>query len=154
MRNSERVLNSLAIHSRQPNYKFERLYRLLFNEQMYYAAYQRIYAKEGNMTKGADNATIDHMSISRIEKLIISLKDESYQPIPSRRVYIPKKNGKKRPLGISTFNDKLLQEVVRMIWKRYMKVALTTIPMVLDPSEVVIQPCNKFKSHSMGHVGS
>lgn len=105
---------SLAL-SRQPNYKFERLYRLLFNEQMYYAAYQRIYAKEGNMTKGADNATIDHMSISRIEKLIISLKDESYQPIPSRRVYIPKKNGKKRPLGIPTFNDKLLQEVVRMI---------------------------------------
>ena len=49
MRNSERVLNSLAIHSRQPNYKFERLYRLLFNEQMYYAAYQRIYAKEGNI---------------------------------------------------------------------------------------------------------
>ena len=67
------------------------------------------------MTKGADNATIDNMSISRIEKLIISLKDESYQPIPSRRVYIPKKNGKKRPLGIPTFNDKLLQEVVRMI---------------------------------------
>lgn len=55
------------------------------------------------------------MSISRIEKLINSLKDESYQPIPSRRVYIPKKNGKKRPLGIPTFNDKLLQEVVRMI---------------------------------------
>lgn len=115
MRNSERVLNSLAIHSRQPNYKFERLYRLLFNEQMYFVAYQHIYAKEGNMTKGADNQTIDHMSISRIEKLIHSLKDESYQPIPSRRVYIPKKNGKKRPLGIPAFNDKLLQEVVRMI---------------------------------------
>ena len=115
MRNSERVLNSLAKHSKQPDYKFERLYRLLFNEQMYYVAYQRIYAKEGNMTKGADNKTIDRMSISRIEKLISSLKDESYQPIPSRRVYIPKKNGKKRPLGIPTFNDKLLQEVVRMI---------------------------------------
>ena len=115
MRNSERVLNSLAKHSKQPDYKFERLYRLLFNEQMYYVAYQRIYAKEGNMTKGADNKTIDRMSISRIEKLISSLKDESYQPIPSRRVYIPKKNGKKRPLGIPAFNDKLLQEVVRMI---------------------------------------
>lgn len=47
MRNSERVLNSLAKHSKQPDYKFERLYRLLFNEQMYYVAYQRIYAKEG-----------------------------------------------------------------------------------------------------------
>ena len=82
---------------------------------MYYVAYQRIYAKEGNMTKGADNKTIDRMNISRIEKLIGLLKDESYQPVPSRRVYIPKKNGKKRPLGIPAFNDKLLQEVVRMI---------------------------------------
>ena len=84
MRSSEKVLNSLAKHSQQPDYKFERLYRLLFNEQIYYVAYQRIYAKEGNMTKGADNATIDHMSISRIEKLITSLKNETYQPIPSR----------------------------------------------------------------------
>lgn len=115
MRSSEKVLNSLAKHSQQPDYKFERLYRLLFNEQIYYTAYQRIYAKEGNMTKGSDNTTIDHMSISRIEKLIASLKNEAYQPNPSRRVYIPKKNGKKRPLGIPTFNDKLLQEVVRMI---------------------------------------
>lgn len=115
MRNSERVLNSLAKHSCEPDYKFERLYRLLFNEQMYFVAYQRIYAKEGNMTKGADNCNIDNMSISRIERLIESLKDESYQPTPSKRVYIPKKNGKMRPLGIPTFNDKLLQEVVRMI---------------------------------------
>lgn len=115
MRNSERVLNSLAKHSYEPDYKFERLYRLLYNEQMYFVAYQRIYAKEGNMTKGADNCNIDNMSISRIERLIESLKDESYQPTPSKRVYIPKKNGKMRPLGIPTFNDKLLQEVVRMI---------------------------------------
>ena len=115
MRSSEKVLNSLAMHSQNPDYKFERLYRLLFNEEMYYVAYQRIYAKEGNMTKGADNANIDHMSISRIEKLIHSLRDESYQPTPSRRVYIPKKNGKMRPLGIPAFNDKLIQEVVRMI---------------------------------------
>ncbi len=115
MRNSERVLNSLAKHSCEPDYKFERLYRLLFNEQMYFVAYQRIYAKEGNMTKGVDNCTIDNMSISRIEKLIDTLKDESYQPNPSKRVYIPKKNGKMRPLGIPSFNDKLLQEVVRMI---------------------------------------
>lgn len=115
MRNSERVLNSLAKHSCEPDYKFERLYRLLFNKQMYFVAYQRIYAKEGNMTKGTDNSNIDSMSISRIEKLIEALKGELYQPIPSKRVYIPKKNGKMRPLGIPTFNDKLLQEVVRMI---------------------------------------
>ena len=82
---------------------------------MYLTAYQKIYAKPGNMTKGSDNSTVDGMSIKRIDKIIDSLKDESYQPRPSRRTYIPKKNGKMRPLGIPSFEDKLLQEVLRMI---------------------------------------
>ena len=69
----------------------------------------------GNMTAGTDGKTIDGMSIERIDRLIESLKDESYQPKPSRREYIPKKNGKMRPLGIPSIEDKLLQEVVRMI---------------------------------------
>lgn len=115
MRNPERVLNSLTKHSNDVSYKYDRLYRVLFNEEMFYVAYQRIYAKPGNMTAGSDGKTIDEMSLSRIEQLIISLKNESYQPQPSRRVYIPKKNGKMRPLGVPTFNDKLVQEVVRMI---------------------------------------
>lgn len=115
MRSPEKVLNSLSEHSKNSSYKFERLYKILFNEEMFYVAYQRIYAKEGNMTKGSDGQTIDNMSLKRIEKLIGTLKDETYQPQPSRRVYIPKKNGKKRPLGVPTFNDKLIQEVVRMV---------------------------------------
>lgn len=115
MRNPERVLNSLMEHSKTSSYRFERLYRILFNEEMFYVAYQRIYAKEGNMTEGSDGQSIDNMSLSRIEKLIASLKDESYQPQPSRRVYIPKKNGKMRPLGVPAFDDKLVQEATRMI---------------------------------------
>lgn len=115
MRSPEKVLNSLSEHSKNSSYKFERLYKILFNEEMFYVAYQRIYAKESNMTKGSDGQTIDNMSLKRIEKLIGALKDETYQPQPSRRVYIPKKNGKKRPLGVPTFNDKLIQEVVRMV---------------------------------------
>lgn len=113
MRSPEKVLNSLTEHSKDTSYEYERLYRILFNEGMYYVAYQRIYAKEGNMTPGSDNQTIDGMSLTRIAKLIASLKDESYQPQPSRRVYIPKKNGKMRPLGVPAFDDKLVQEVVR-----------------------------------------
>ena len=74
MRNSERVLNSLAKHSKHSAYKYERLYRALFNEEMYYVAYQRIYAKPGNMTPGSDNKTVDGMNLDRIEKLIQSLK--------------------------------------------------------------------------------
>ncbi|GHT57560.1 maturase [Bacteroidia bacterium] len=115
MRSPEKVLSSLAEHSKSKDYKFERLYRILFNEGMYYVAYQCIYAKEGNMTKGSDGQTIDGTGESRISELIGMLKDESYQPQPSRRVYIPKKNGKKRPLGVPAFRDKLLQEVLRMI---------------------------------------
>ena len=115
MRSPERVLNSLNEHSKDSSYKFERLYRILFNEELFYVAYQKIASNEGSTTKGSDGRSIDEMSLARIETLIASLKDESYQPHPSRRVHIPKKNGKMRPLGIPAFEDKLVQEVVRMI---------------------------------------
>ena len=115
MRSPERVLNSLNEHSKDSNYKFERLYRILFNEELFYVAYQKIASNGGGTTKGSDGRSIDEMSLARIETLIASLKDESYQPHPSRRVHIPKKNGKTRPLGIPAFEDKLVQEVVRMI---------------------------------------
>ena len=115
MRNPEQVLKILAKHSKEPNYKYERLYRILFSEQMFYVAYQRIYAKPGNMTPGTDGKTEDGMSLERINKLIESIRSETYCPKPTRRVYIPKKNGKKRPLGIPSFEDKLVQEVIRMV---------------------------------------
>ena len=67
------------------------------------------------MTAGTDGKTIDAMSLERVDRLIAALKDESYQPKPSRRTYIPKKNGKLRPLGIPSIDDKLVQEVVRML---------------------------------------
>ena len=115
MRNSENVLNSLAGHSQNPNYKFERLYRLLFNENLYALAYQMMSKKTGNMTKGTDGQTISGMSIKRIQSIIDKLRDESYQPHPAKRIYIPKKNGKQRPLGIPSFEDKLVQKVIQMI---------------------------------------
>ena len=115
MRSPERVLISLNEHSKDSSYKFERLYRLLFNEELFYVAYQKIASNGGSTTKGSDGRSIDEMSLARIETLIASLKDESYQPHPSRRVHIPKKNGKTRPLGIPALEDKLVQEVVRMI---------------------------------------
>ena len=67
------------------------------------------------MTAGADGKTIDGMSIDRVEQLIDSLKNETYQPNPSKRTYIPKKNGKKTSAWHTLFDDKLVQEVVRMI---------------------------------------
>lgn len=115
MRSPNIVLDNLAKQATRADYKIRRLYRNLYNMEFYLMAYSKIYSKEGNMTQGVDGTTIDGMSLERIEKLIESLKDYSYQPKPSKRVYIPKKNGSKRPLGIPSFEDKLLQEVVRMI---------------------------------------
>ena len=74
-----------------------------------------IYSSQGNMTQGADGKTIYAMSLNRIDKLIASLKNESYKPQPSKRTYIPKKNGKMRPLGNPSFDDKFVQEVVRLL---------------------------------------
>jgi group II intron reverse transcriptase/maturase len=115
MRSPKVVLDNLAKKTTREDYIFQRLYRNLYNIEFYLTAYAKIYSKEGNMTEGADGQTIDGMSLERIEKLIEKLKDYSYQPKPSKRVYIPKKNGDKRPLGIPSFEDKLIQEVVRMI---------------------------------------
>ena len=116
MRNPTDVLNSLSDKSKNPSYKFKRLYRNLYNPKFYMLAYQNIYANDGSMTPGVDGNTMDGMSSHRIERIIQSLKDHSYQPDPARRIYIAKKNSnKKRPLGIPSANDKLVQEVVRML---------------------------------------
>ena len=117
MRNTTDVLNSLSDKSKNPEYRFQRLYRNLYNPDFYLLAYKNIYANGGSMTPGVNGITIDGMSSQRIAKLIESLKDRSYQPNPARRTYIAKKNNpaKKRPLGIPSGDDKLVQEVIRML---------------------------------------
>lgn len=115
LRNPIDVLSSLNSKAKDEAYYYERLYRNLYNSDFFLIAYQNIYANTGNMTAGVDGKTIDGMGMDRINKLIESLKNHSYQPSPARRIYIKKKNGKLRPLGIPSFDDKLVQEVVRMI---------------------------------------
>ena len=110
------VLKSLSEKSSDKKYRFQRLYRNLYNVDFYFLAYKNIAKSQGSMTAGTDGRTINDMSMERIEKLIASLKDHSYQPSPARRTYIEKKNSKKkRPLGIPSSDDKLVQEVARMI---------------------------------------
>lgn len=116
MRNPIEVLKTINAKSQDSTYKFQRLYRNLYNPEFYLLAYKNIYANGGSMTPGVDGETVDGMSLRRIEEIIDRLKDDSYQPNPARRTYIEKKNSnKKRPLGIPSSNDKLVQEVVRMI---------------------------------------
>ena len=116
LRNPIEVLKSLTEKSKNETYRFKRLYRNLYNPEFYWLAYKNIYANNGSMTAGADGTTIDGMGNERIEKIISSLRNRSYQPKPARREYIAKKNSnKKRPLGIQSGDDKLVQEVVKMI---------------------------------------
>lgn len=115
MRDSEKVLVELSKQAQNKEYQFERIYRIVCNPNMYIKAYSNIYANKGSTTCGTDSETADGFNETKINRTIETLKDESYQANPVRRVYIPKSNGKTRPLGIPNFSDRLLQEVCRMI---------------------------------------
>jgi group II intron reverse transcriptase/maturase len=71
------------------------------------------------MTPGVDGKTPDGMSLGRIREVIGLLKAERYRFSPVRRVHIPKKNGSLRPLGLPTWSDKLVGEVVRLLLEAY-----------------------------------
>jgi RNA-directed DNA polymerase len=94
------------------------LFRLLENPLLWYEAYANIYANKGAITPGIDGTTLDGFSEARVTSIRTRLKNGTYRFHPVRRAYVPKKNGKKRPLGISSGDDKLVQEVVRIILER------------------------------------
>ncbi len=94
------------------------VFRLLENPILWHEAYANIYANAGATTPGVDEVTLDGFSEERVTSIITRLKSGTYRFQPVRRTYVPKKNGKKRPLGISSGDDKLVQEVVRIILER------------------------------------
>ncbi len=96
-----------------------RVYRQLFNKQLYLTAYGKIYRNAGATTKGVNGETVDAMSLEKIDTIIEALRSERYQWQPARRVFILKRNGKKRPLGLPVWSDKLLAEVIRLILNAY-----------------------------------
>src|SRR6266487_2173267 len=112
-----RRLEALGDISKQGK-RLNGLFRLLEDRILWYEAYANIYANTGAITPGVDGVTLDGFSKERVTLIIKRLKDGTYQFQPTRRVYIPKKSGKKRPLGISSGDDKLVQEVVRIILER------------------------------------
>ncbi|MGH3695808.1 MAG: reverse transcriptase domain-containing protein, partial [Pseudonocardiaceae bacterium] len=97
----------------------DELYRQMFNPQLYLLAYGRIYSNQGAMTPGVTEETVDGMSRGKIDRIIDAMRHERYRFSPARRTYIPKKNGKMRPLGMPTWSDKLVGEVVRLLLEAY-----------------------------------
>lgn len=117
MRNPIHVLRSLEKNANKQNYKFRNLYKNLYNPEFYWLAYNRIARSQGSMTAGMDGKTLDDMSVERINALVEKVRTQQYTPNPVRREYIAKKSNpaKKRPLGIPSTEDKLVQEVARML---------------------------------------
>jgi group II intron reverse transcriptase/maturase len=119
MQNAKTVLDVLRDRGTR-GLPVNELYRQLFNPALYELAYGRIYASQGAMTPGgADGETADGMSRAKIGRIIDAMRHERYRFQPARRVYIPKKNGKKRPLGIPPWSDKLVGEVIRLLLEAY-----------------------------------
>jgi group II intron reverse transcriptase/maturase len=118
MQSAETVLGVLRERGRR-GLPCDELYRQLFNPQLYLLAYGRLYSNHGAMTPGVNEETVDGMSLGKIGRIIDALRQERYRWTPVKRIYIPKKNGKKRPLGLPSWSDKVVGEVVRLLLEAY-----------------------------------
>jgi group II intron reverse transcriptase/maturase len=118
MQSAETVLGVLRERGRQ-GLPLEEMYRQMFNPQLYLLAYGRIYSNKGAMTPGVDGETADGMSTGKIGRIVDAMRHERYRFSPVRRVHIPKKNGKMRPLGLPSWTDKIVGEVIRLLLEAY-----------------------------------
>jgi group II intron reverse transcriptase/maturase len=118
MRKAETLLDVIRRRG-QNRSPIDDLYRQLYNPELYLIAYGRLYRNKGSLTPGSNSETVDGMSMEKINAVIELVRNERYRWTPVKRVYIPKKNGKSRPLGLPTWSDKLLQEVIRLLLEAY-----------------------------------
>ena len=118
MQDAETVLAVLRERGRK-GLPCNELYRQMFNKSLYLLAYGNIYSNQGAMTPGSCNETADGMSEAKIGEITAAMRGEQYRFAPVRRAYIPKKNGKLRPLGLPSWSDKLVGEVVRLVLEAY-----------------------------------
>src|ERR1700704_1339694 len=118
MQTAEVVLSVLRDRGRK-GLPCTQLYRQMFNRDLYLLAYGNIYSNQGAMTPGTGGETADGMSEEKIDQVIGLMRQEKYRFSPARRVYIPKKNGKLRPLGMPSWSDKLVGEVARLLLEAY-----------------------------------
>lgn len=118
MRTAATVLNIIQERGKR-KLPLEDIYRQLYNPSLYLRAYAKLYPNKGAMTRGTTTETVDAMTMAKIYQIIDDLRQERYRWTPVRRVYIAKKNGKLRPLGLPSWSDKLLQEVIRQLLEAY-----------------------------------
>ena len=118
MRSAETVLGVMRERGRR-RLPLEDIYRQLYNPDLYLRAYGRLYRNDGALTPGVTAETVDAMSLEKIDRIIAALRYERYRWTPVRRIFIPKKSGKLRPLGLPAWSDKVLQDVIRALLEAY-----------------------------------
>ncbi len=118
MQNAERILQAMRKLG-EKRISLTRVYRCLFSEDLFLAAYDKIARNRGALTAGTEDDTADGMNLERIRRIIERLRNEQFRFHPARRIKIPKKSGGTRPLGLPNFSDKLVQDVLRMVFEAY-----------------------------------
>jgi len=118
MQKAEQILQALRKLG-EKRLPLTRIYRMMYSEEMYLIAYNKLYRNDGALTPGTENDTVDGMSVGRIQRIIEQLRLERFRFRPSKRTRIPKKSGGKRPISRPNFTEKHVQEVMRMILEAY-----------------------------------
>ena len=131
----------------------DELYRQMFNKSLYLLAYGNIYSNQGAMTPGPGDETADGMSEAKIDQIIALMRAERYRFAPVRRVLIPKKNGKLRPLGLPPWSDKLAGEVVRLLLEAYYEPQFSGRSHGFRKGRAVIPRCAKSSRPGPGPCG-
>jgi len=154
MRKAETILHVIRDRGRR-RLALERVYRLLFNRELFLLAYGRIYRNAGAMTAGSTPETADGMSLRKIDTIITQLRAECYRWTPVRRTYIPKKRSTKlRPLGLPSWSDKLLQEVIRLILEAYFEPQFSSTSHGFRPGRGCHRRCARFTITGQERRGS
>lgn len=112
---SEEMKHLHKLAQRDPSKRFIHLWELATDPAWLMQAWEEIRSNKGSMTAGTDNTVATDIDLERIQRLSERLKTGQYRPQPVRRVYIAKSNGKMRPLGIPTLEDRIVQQAVRMV---------------------------------------
>jgi group II intron reverse transcriptase/maturase len=112
---SEEMKHLHKLAQRDPGKRFTHLWKLVTDQAWLMQAWEEIRTNKGSMTAGTDNTVATDIDPERISQLSKRLKTGHYRPQPVRRVYIAKSNGKMRPLGIPTLEDRIVQQALRMV---------------------------------------
>jgi group II intron reverse transcriptase/maturase len=149
MRNADTVR---AIHQERgaQGLPLERVYKQLFNPEIYLEGYGKLYRNQGAMTKGSTDETVDGMNLQKIHNIIALIRQERYEWAPVRRTDIPKANGKTRPLGIPTWSDKLVQEALRSLLEPYYEQQFSDRSYGFRPNRGCQMALNEIRKHWRG----